>query len=242
MKRLLRANKYLRQAKEIQNSLRIFSNSPTRQLVECCKALSIRNVFDIGANVGQFGIDLRRNGFSGHIYSYEPVKQSFELLVKTSQKDQLWSVFPLALGRKKGTSIINVSANDGLSSSIMYMGKTHKDAFPESYFKYSEEIVVTTLEEEILKLGINPRETLVKMDVQGFERNVILGGKKSFAEFPLCYLEASILPLYEGEASFLELMNLLASLGHDLEDMFRGTKDRNNRLLQVDIITKSRSK
>ncbi len=238
MKRSLRTNKYLRQAKEIQYSLRNFNNSPTRQVVECCKDLLIRNVLDVGANVGQFGIDLRRNGFSGHIYSYEPVKQTFDLLVKTSQKDQLWSVFPFALGSEKGTTTINVSGNDGLSSSIMSMGIIHQNAFPESSFKYSEEIMVSTLEEEISKLGINPKETLVKMDVQGFERNVILGGGEFFAEFPACYLEASISPLYEGEASFLELINLLASVGHSLDDVFRGTKDRKNKLLQVDIITK----
>lgn len=239
MNRFFRTNRILRLGKSIRDSIMNWELTPIGVLVDYMNALSIHNVLDIGANVGQFGIDIRRYGFSGRIYSYEPVKSSFKSLLRTTCKDENWSAFPLALGIESGWSKVNVSGNDGLSSSILSMGKLHKEAFPNSDYIYSEDIELSTLDAEVLKLDINPKETLIKIDVQGFEKNVLLGGQRFFPQFPASYLEASISPLYDGEATFIELINLLDSSGHDIKEIFRASKDRNGRLLQVDLITQS---
>jgi FkbM family methyltransferase len=158
-------------------------------------------------------------------------------LISTSRNDSAWHAINLALGKERTTSQINVSDNDGLSSSILPMGDLHKGAFPKSGYKHSEEIQVSTINDEILRLGIDPSTTLLKMDVQGYEKNVILGGLDQLGKFPLCFLEASLSPLYDGEASLLELLNLLDSLSHHLTDIFRGAQDQRGHLLQVDILT-----
>lgn len=237
MKRGLRTNPSLRKLKEIHNILVRSKDVALRRLVACCEEYSIATVLDVGANVGQFGVDLRRYGYQGQIYSFEPVKKNFESLISTSRTDSSWHVINSALGIERAVSRINVSDNDGLSSSILPMGDLHKRAFPKSEYVYSEEIQISTLKEEILNLGIDPSTTLLKMDVQGYERNVILGGLDQLNKFPLCFLEASLSPLYNGEASLLELLNLLDSLGHHLTDIFRGAQDQRGRLLQVDILT-----
>ena len=237
MIRALRTNSSLRKLREIQNFLARFTEVPSRKLVDYCNEYSITTVLDVGANVGQFGVDLRRHGYQGQIYSFEPVKQNFDLLISTSRDDSGWHAINLALGKEIAVSRINVSDNDGLSSSILPMGDLHKGVFPKSEYKYSEEIQVSTLNDEILRLGIDPSITLLKMDVQGYEKNVILGGSDQLNKFPLCFLEASLSPLYKGEASLLELLNLLDSLVHHLTEVFRGVQDKRGRLLQVDILT-----
>ncbi len=210
-----------------------------RILVDKMRIINIETVLDVGANAGQFGVDLRRNGYQGRIYSFEPVLSNFNDLVCTSKNDDKWEVFHKGLGERTEILKINVSGNDGLSSSILPMGKIHQEVFPDSGYEYSEEVTIETLLEQFSILGIDPKTTLLKMDVQGFERRVLLGGIEIIPEIPLCYFEASLSPLYEGEASFLELLNLLDSLGHHVVDFFRGALDQRGQLLQVDVLSSS---
>lgn len=239
MKKLLRTNPTIRKMKDIKIALSRFSESPISKLAEYCKDNSIVTVLDIGANAGQFGVDLRRSGFLGQIYSFEPVKENFDTLIWTSRHDSKWKAINLALGKERAITHINVSDNDGLSSSILPMGELHKRAFPKSEYIRTQEVQVSTLQDEILTLGIDPSTTLLKMDVQGYEKNVILGGLNQIKMFPICFFEASLSPLYHGEASLLELLNLLDSCGQNLTDVFRGVQDRQGNLLQVDVLTSS---
>ena len=43
-------------------------------------------VLDVGANLGQFGTMIRKAGYRGHIYSFEPVTASFERLSSIRMK------------------------------------------------------------------------------------------------------------------------------------------------------------
>ena len=43
------------------------------KLQDYIETLKIDTVFDIGANIGQFGLKLYANGFSGRVISYEPM-------------------------------------------------------------------------------------------------------------------------------------------------------------------------
>ena len=239
MNRSLRTSPMFRKLKEIQTLLNGITDGPSHRLVGYCKEYSITTVLDVGANVGQFGVDLRRNGYDGKIYSFEPVKKNYDSLILTTKNDSNWHALNLALGEESGIAQINVSNNAGLSSSILPMGELHKGAFPNSAYVYSEEVKISTLRDEFGKLGIDPSATLLKMDVQGYEKKVILGGFNLISKIPVCFLESSIAPLYTGEASLLELLKLLDTLGHNLLDVFRGAHDQHGRLLQVDIITSS---
>ena len=71
-----------------------------------------------------------------------------------------------------------------------------------------------------------------------FEAEVLKGASQSLSRIPLCYLEVSITPLYEGEVSFLPILIELSKHGHEVIDVFRGIKAHNGQLLQVDILTK----
>ena len=63
---------------------------------------------------------------------------------------------------------------------------------------------------------------VIKMDVQGFEANVIAGGRETMRQAAGVVLEVCVSPLYRGQASFAELHGLLAELGFH----FAGTRDQ----------------
>jgi len=62
----------------------------------------INKVFDIGANIGQYAMNLRKQGYKGKIISFEPLPNAYKKLLKNSRNDSLWKVHPrIGLGSKK---------------------------------------------------------------------------------------------------------------------------------------------
>jgi len=240
MRTVLRRNSAARAIREILEMLSETSSSPYKTIVKFMKELNLYYVIDVGANVGQFGLDIRRYGFSGPIISFEPVDASFRILERTAKKKQPWDVLHLALGSNESKKIINVSGNAGLSSSFLKASPTHLENFPESQTVGTQQIMVSTLDKQLRILEIDPGSLLLKIDVQGYEDKVLEGARKSLSKIPLCYLEISIVPLYEGEISLIDVLKILDSAGHQIIDLRRGVKAVDGTLLQIDVLTKLR--
>lgn len=237
LKELARTNPFLRRLKHYFASILNFNRNPFKTIY--LKTQSIQNpiLFDVGANVGQFAIDMINTGFAGKIYSYEPVTNTWIKLLKKANKSRSWFVINCALGSVNGFSQINVSANAGLSSSFLGMAALHSESFPNSIYVTKENVEVRTLDFEISRLQLDPREIILKIDVQGFESKVIEGGSASIPKIPFCFIEISLVSLYEEEKLFLPLLHQLEVLGHQVIDVFPGTRDSNGKLLQVDVLT-----
>ena len=237
-KKSLRRSPLARSTREFMVGLGAISDSSFRSIIRNVNGVKVSHVLDVGANVGQFGIDIRKHGFKGQIISFEPVNETFTLLSETIKKYQPWKAFQIGLGASESVQSINISGNAGLSSSLLKMGSVHLENFPDSATVSNQKVRVSTLDKQLVALGIDPRKIMLKLDVQGYEAEVLKGAIKSLSKIPLCYLEVSLLPLYEGEVSFLPLLNLLAESGHEVIDVFRGLKAKNGQLLQMDILTK----
>jgi len=238
IKSRLRTSFMARSVRDYLNGLGTISDIPFKSIVRNLKDLNIGSVFDVGANVGQFGLDVRRHGFGSLIVSYEPVQESFEILSQTIKQHQPWTAFQLGLGAEESKRSINISGNDGLSSSLLKMGATHLETFPSSATVSQQTISISTIDKQLEILGIRPQELLLKLDVQGFEAEVLKGASQSLSKIPLCYIEVSITPLYEGEITFLPILMELSKYGHEVVDVFRGIKTKKGQLLQLDILTK----
>ena len=234
----LRINPFARKVREMLYKFGSSADLPFAAIIRNLEELKVSYVFDIGANVGQFGLDMRRHGFKGSIISYEPVRETFGILTKTVIRYQPWKVFQLGLGATESEGTINVSGNSGLSSSMLVMKSLHLDNFPNAATVSQEKISISTIDKQLKILGLQPKEIMLKLDVQGFESEVIKGAADSLSKIPLCFLEVSISPLYEGEIALLPILNELAQYGHEVIEVFRGIKARDGRLLQIDILTK----
>jgi FkbM family methyltransferase len=238
IKTRLRTSSLARSARELLAGMGEISDTPFKSIARNLKGNQITGVIDVGANVGQFGLDIRRHGFEGLIVSYEPVQQSFGLLSQTINQHQPWKAFQLGLGATESELTINISGNAGLSSSILEMGSLHLENFPDSATVAKQDISITTIDKQLEVLGLRPQEIMLKLDVQGFEAEVLKGASQSLSKIPLCFLEVSITPLYEGEISFLPILIELSKFGHEVIDVFRGVKASDGKLLQLDILTK----
>ncbi|MGC4016764.1 MAG: FkbM family methyltransferase [Luteolibacter sp.] len=192
-------------------------------------------VLDVGANEGQYAMELREAGFRGRIVSFEPLSSAYAVLEKNAAGDPEWKVMNCALGEESGVSKINVAGNS-TSSSLLGMLPAHEDAAPYSKYVGEQEIVIKTLDEIFDEVVGNHARIWLKIDTQGYEAKVIAGALKSLRKISVVQMEASLQPLYDGAPSTAELLTTMDAQGYSIVGMDPGFCDeRHGHLLQVDI-------
>ena len=197
--------------------------------------LSIDCIIDIGANEGQYAKETRRIGYAGKIISIEPTKKAHSALEKNACGDVNWEIYQrCALGNIDGETLINIAGNS-VSSSILEMGKQHKETVPASQYVAQEKVTIKRLDDIFESCSNGSNNILLKIDVQGFEREVLAGAKKSIPQIAAVRLELSLTELYVGETLFSYYIDLFNKFGFDLWDIQPGFRDpKTGRLLQFD--------
>lgn len=196
---------------------------------------SIDTVLDVGANVGQFSKLLRAAGYSGQIISAEPLSDAFKKLERRARGDKLWHTVQAAVGAEPGRTEINVSANS-YSSSLLPMTATHLAADPRSAVIGTEEVDVVTVADLVAKFDVVPKCSLLKIDTQGFEQEVLDGAGALLDEFAAIQLELSFVELYEGQRLFDDLVDDLSRRGLSMWALETGMSDDKGRLLECDAL------
>jgi len=198
---------------------------------------NIDAVLDVGANDGGYGKFIRSTGFNGNIISFEPQAEAYKNLLIASHADPAWYVAPrMALGDIESELEINVAANSA-SSSLLKMLPSHIEAAPQSQYINKEKVAVHRLD-AVDHLAINDAcRIYLKIDTQGYEMPVLLGAAGIMEKTVGIQLEMSVIPLYEGQALYQELLNWLAHAGFEMWRVEPGFMNQvTGRMLQFDAI------
>lgn len=207
-------------------------NSVQSYLSHILKTKSIDCVWDIGANTGQYALMLRNIGYCGNILSFEPIQIAWDELQRNAVADPKWAVYErCAVGLTGGEALLNVTA-DSVSSSLLRPINANVVA-------HTIRVKVERLDSIIGK--IRPTcNSLLKLDCQGSEYDIVLSASNQIALFLYVQMEASIYPLYEEEKNLFDLCELMDSMGFNIAFMFPGITDFRDRLVQVELIFKRR--
>jgi FkbM family methyltransferase len=182
------------------------SASVRRSVMDYMNSREIDVVLDVGANVGQFGTGLRDKGYRGRIISFEPVQSVFQTLAATAQADSDWDVHNFALGVAPAHATINVAELSVFSSLLPATGAAA--AFDDTAVAtHPETIEVRTLNECVSDLSGN---ILLKIDTQGYEKQVLEGGRQVLSRLKGVLMELPIIHLYEGTWRFYEAVAYMA--------------------------------
>jgi FkbM family methyltransferase len=210
------------------------ANFPELARAELLRAHGIDLVVDVGANSGVLAAGLRSQGYSGRIVSFEPSSAAFAELAAASVADPEWTARRLALGATAGEVTLNVAGNSS-SSSLLPMTSLHVESAPESAYVATETVELATLDslrEELVRPG---DRVYLKLDVQGFELEVIKGAADVLPQVQVVDTELSLVPLYEGAPRLQEVVDVLAGHGFVLRSLSPVFVDpETGRLLQVD--------
>ena len=148
-------------------------------------------ILDIGANIGWYTVAAaRRVGAAGRVFAFEPDARNFSILSANVWQSGLPCVTAerLALGRETGTGSLRASADNQGDRRVRDFRKSTHDK------PAGNDISIVALDDY---LAGNPhfdlaRLRILKMDVQGFEHEVLCGARSLLANLPrsaVCFIE-----------------------------------------------------
>lgn len=188
--------------------------------------LGIRTILDVGGHTGESALQFREIFPDAMIYSFEPLRDCFLELEQRLAGMANRKAFNVAIGDKPGTGTIHRNAYSA-SSSLLPMADLHKTAYPFTSGETAEEISIDTLDAMAPRLDLNPG-ILLKIDTQGFEKNVLLGAAGMLGRVKIIIVETSFGELYKDQARFPEIYRLLEGYGFEYRgswDQFHNPKD-----------------
>lgn len=197
-------------------------------------ALGVNLVVDVGANRGQFAAELRRSGYAGRIVSVEALSEPYGFLARTAAADPLLTAIHSAVGARRGRVTMHVAGNAAASSSVLPMLALHARAAPEAEYVGVETVEMRPLDELLQPHLGDPVTLLLKVDVQGYELEVLSGGSTTLSRSSLIQLEMSLVPLYETAPTYREMIDFMAHRGFGLVGLEPGFTSEAGVLLQAD--------
>jgi FkbM family methyltransferase len=190
-------------------------------------------VFDVGANIGDYALQLRSRGYAGRIVSFEPLTEVFEELSKRAKSEGKWTALNLALGQEVGEFEINIG-DYTVTSSFRCVTDSHAETHAWARSSCKQTAKMTRLD-DIFDHHARPDDRVVlKMDVQGFEDQVLRGGLKSLPRISGIQTEMAIVPTYSGQTDMLSQIRWLEGVGFKLVDLVNGTRADDGYLIEVD--------
>lgn len=131
-------------------------------------------VFDVGANTGKWAKIVQSSEPNTEIFCYEPHPESVEKFrdsISSSSRGKI-HLFEKAVGSENGKGVLFVNPRSSEMSSLHgSVGERHKEIKVEK----------TTLDHELERLGIS-KVNFLKIDVEGWEGNVIYGSENILEE------------------------------------------------------------
>ena len=191
MKKLLKS--IIRKIFKIFNLQLSYYKKSRKNYLKTIESRGINLIFDVGANKGQFALSVFEDDYQGKIISFEPTSNVYKKLTINAEKFYNWKIHErVAVGDMCGKVSINVAGNSALSSSVLKMRKVHEESAPGSKFIDIEEVKLVTVDSIFADYFTQGDKCLLKIDVQGYEEQVLKGALKSIKEFDAVKIECSL--------------------------------------------------
>lgn len=132
------------------------------------------NVLDIGANIGNHTVYFAKECNVNYIYSFEPVFETYKMLDKNCKLNGLENVslHNFALGKEKASVKIKSFNKENCGGTALQYGYGGMDCYALDDLKIDKKI------------------DFIKIDVEGFENEVLLGGMNIIKKNrPIIYVE-----------------------------------------------------
>jgi FkbM family methyltransferase len=244
---MLNINKVVKLIKILQKSYyfkallqhRVAAGVEHSQLLDYLQLQNIQTLVDIGANRGQFALVARKCFPNAKIMSFEPLKEPAAIFRRVFNSDPMVVLHELAIGPNDDRMTIHVSHADD-SSSLLPITSLQNKLFPGT-----DEKEIRTIQVKPLDAVLEPKDieqpALLKLDVQGFERQALEGCKTLITLFSYVYVECSFVELYAGQSLAHEVIAFLDDFGFVLSGVYNLCYDKRSIAIQGDFLFKRKS-
>lgn len=182
------------------------------------------DIVDVGANEGFYSLCLGKlaKAVDNRILAFEPLPANLELLrgsVKINGLTETIEVVPTALGNRQGEVTLFVPQS-GYGSYATTVSEVASDTAE------SVSVPIDTLDRSLETRGTRPI-SLIKIDVEGAEYDVLLGASKLIkAHRPAIFLELEMHRQPGGQVGVDKIVEFLSKHGYTLHSHTRGAQIR----------------
>lgn len=216
--------------------IRRYPDADLARRLQLLKTFQINLVLDIGANTGQYASQLLNLGFGGRVISFEPLSSAYRPLAAAAEKNNNWDARNMAIGNMDGEIEINISENS-YSSSILPMLDNHLENAPNSRYIDKEKVAIHKLDTLLPQIASPEDKIYLKIDTQGYEKNVLEGAAQVLDRIAGIQLEMSLVPLYGTDFLYQDVLNFMQRNGFSLYSIETGfSSPHTGQLLQADGI------
>ena len=198
---------------------------------------NIEVIFDVGANIGTVTKSAYDSFPHAKIYAFEPVKSTYATLCENLQR-RTDRVLPFNIGFFNANQKIEINLSSfHPSSSIIEQSKDITETYLHIKEIGKEEIEVRTMDSFVTEHSIGKID-VVKIDVEGVEREVIEGGRETLKnQVDNVLIELSLLRRNRESEYWLDICHDLYELGFmliNLYDVARYERKDRTYLAQMD--------
>jgi FkbM family methyltransferase len=194
-----------------------FGVAPAIEHMPLLGILRPATIVDVGANRGQFALASRAAVPLARLICFEPGARAHETLTRVMGPDSQTRLVRAAIAETPGDRILHVTNEDD-SSSILPVGEAQTRLFG------TRVVGRETVHAAPLDQFVSPEDlaapALLKIDVQGFEREVLEGCRSRLALFRWVYVESSFAEFYVGQMLAPELIDVMSAAGFELAGVF----------------------
>ena len=157
------------------------------------KELDIEKIIDVGAHKGEFLEKMLKIEKVNSFYAFEPQKNIFNELSEKFSKNKKVTLYNFAMDKEitnKKLKINKLSMTSSLAEineKSLYLKVKNLLTFSKSNFEDEYEIQTNTVDKIFENISL--KKALLKIDVEGFEMNVIEGSQIKLKEIPFILLE-----------------------------------------------------
>ena len=231
MKKIVKACKILRRAEYYKAFFSGVAAAVEHEVL--LKNIFCKTIIDIGANRGQFSLVARHCFKDAQIFAFEPLPQPFKVLQNIFAHDHMITLYQMAIGSASISQQMHISQRDD-SSSLLPITELQNKAFPGTKEKAIINVDVKPLDSILNKKGVK-YPALLKIDVQGYELEVLKGCKNILSLLTYVYVECSYQELYQGQPLANEIISFLNKQGFDLKGVYNTNYDALGRAIQSDM-------
>ena len=189
-------------------------------------------IIDVGAHYGESIKRFNKLFINPEIHSFEPQNEAFRKLKKFKSENIYVNNYSLGSNKRKKSLIIN---SDTAASSYLKLDNNSKSFRSINSIK-KQDTRLDTLDNYLIEKKIDFVD-LVKIDVQGFENEVLNGSIKSLNKIFLIEVEIIFVDYYEKKSSFFQIENILKNFGFELYSLSSlNLNKKNDRLKYVDAL------
>ncbi len=198
---------------------------------------AVSTIFDIGGNRGRAAEFLLHRFPDAMVHCFEPNPEALaQLRTKLQQHDRA-RIHPVAVSSSDGTTTFHQGARDDVSSLYPRNSTGHRYFRADLDMKATTEVETASLDTFCAEQNIASVQ-LMKIDVQGGELEVLLGGQNRLAAntFDVIVAEGFLVPHYESAPLLDEVYSFVSGYGYTAYDLFKGPTATNGQLRFCDMI------